>query len=168
MFQPLQFINWEGSLKISMLRRMIFPPKKGLCNSTSKGFSNLNGFQFLRHFIKNIQIGWNYFFHIRTTTFQNKNKNQSSRLLIRNQFYFMWETRLEAFLAKIEMSQLLPGEIVAKKIRDKLNGLCSFGKCNRLRDSEGINTGFDLFLEGIPLKGFVECKGEIYNSWLHN
>ena len=27
-----------------------------LCNSTSKGFSNLNGFQFLRHFIKNIQI----------------------------------------------------------------------------------------------------------------
>ena len=56
------------------------------------------------------------------------------------------------------MSQLLPGEIVAKKIRDKLNGLCSFGKCNRLRDSEGINTGFDLFLEGIPLKGFVECK----------
>ena len=35
---------------------------------------------------------------------------------------------------------------------------CLFGKCNRLRDSEGIDIGFDLLFEGIPLKGFVECK----------
>ena len=66
--------------------------------------------------------------------------------------------RLEAFLAKIEIPQLLPCEIVTEEICDKLNGLCSFGKCNRLRDFEGIDIGFDLLFEGIPLKGFVECK----------
>ena len=44
------------------------------------------------------------------------------------------------------------------EIRDKLKGLCLFGECNRLPDPVGIDVEFDLFFNGNPFKGFVECK----------
>ena len=36
--------------------------------------------------------------------------------------------------------------------------MCTIGKCNRLATKERIDIEFDLFFDGKPCKGFVECK----------
>ena len=128
----------------------------GLCNSTSKGFSNLNpGFSFMSHFIKNIQIGKKTFSNLMMKV---NNKPTDEIEGFDGVIDFDSCSNLEAFLSKIQIPQLLPREIVTGEIRDKLKGLCTFGECNRLSDPAGIDVEFDLFFNGHPRKGFVECK----------
>ena len=122
----------------------------GLCNSTFKDFSNLNpGFPFLTRFIENIQVD-----ELNFSGLSKKHKIDR----FNGQINFDSCSNLEAFLSKIQIPQLLPCEIMTGEIRDKLKGLCLFGECNRLPDPVGIDVEFDLFFNGNPFKGFVECK----------
>ena len=109
----------------------------GLCNSTSKGFSSLNMLCTINDFALN--------------------PNDKVRGL-EHEINLSSCKNIEEFLSHIKIPQLLPSEIVTEEIREKLKGLCTIGKCNRLPDQEGIDVGFDLFFKGIPCKGFIECK----------
>lgn len=121
--------------------------------STSKAFSSLNpGFSFLKHFIRNIQIDPMTLDVIAKKNLRIKVKQFSGEI------DFTLCPRLESYLAKIQIPYLLPSVIVSREILDKLKGLCPIGKCDRLSDPEGIDIQFDLKLNGVDGKGYVECK----------
>ena len=128
-----------------------------LCSSTAKRFSNLNpGFVLLKHFIFNVQINENTVFAIKNF---NIGIDPNIKMIgFNHEINFSSSLKLETFLSRIEIPQLLPSEIVTNEIREVLNGLCHIGGCNRLADGEGIDIEFDLFFDGIPKKGYVECK----------
>ena len=126
-----------------------------LCDSTSKGFSDLNpGFRFLKRFIENIQIDRAILSDIKNLI-NNPNNNA---VAFRDGINFNSSKNLKDFLSQIKIPQLLPADIVSGEIANRLKGFCTIGKCNRLPDQEGIDIQFDLFFNDFPRKGFVECK----------
>jgi hypothetical protein len=110
-----------------------------LCNSSHKAIHSLIPCpQFLNNFIENVQM------------------DQETLRMIHLKLNSL--PKLEAFLARIKIPYLVPAEIISSEIISKLDGLCKFGNCTRLSNKSGLDIGFELFLDDIVRKGFVECK----------
>jgi hypothetical protein len=115
-----------------------------LCNSSHKAIHSLIPCPlFLNTFIENVQVDQESLRIIR-----ENNESETIDSL----------PKLEAFLARIKIPYLVPAEIISSEIISKLDGLCKFGNCTRLSNKSGLDIGFELFLDDIVRKGFVECK----------
>ena len=127
-----------------------------LCYSTMQNVLELNqGIEFLERFINNIQIDKNAFNIVKKFTIDPSQKIKFLGGLFK---YGECCPKLVKFLSDIKIPYLLPPNNVTADIKDKLGGLCEFGKCSRLENGRGIDIEFDLLFKGALQKGYVECK----------
>lgn len=125
-----------------------------ICDSTHNEVSSLRSCpDFLIKLVENVQID--------NETFKMVPKvNADNRTF--QPFYLTLDIvpKLKMFLNRIEIPFLIPSEIITPGIIKKLEGLCEFGSCNRLSNSEGLDIEFELKFDNSKQKrhGYIECK----------
>ena len=115
-----------------------------LCNSTH---STSSGRDFLLNFVRNIQIDEETLSSIYGYRYE-----ELDSLFTHSELDIKKRSKLQTFLADINVPYLLPKGLVNTAIETKLNGLCHFGSMISLKNNQ---IEFDLFYKNTPGKGNI-------------